>query len=286
MLLMDNNKYNDLFIEDDNEEEYNIETNDNMISSDTESPKEQKVIKKIASIDSNLNQINSKNNIGIYDAATGIDVCVDNNESKKEQKNNNKSILEQAMTPSIPPPSIPQTKNYNNNGWDDDANITIKNWYQILKQQSFIYQHVLDKNKQIADKLSILSIVSSSVLGIFSGFKLWINNIDTFQTISDIILMLLNFVVAMITAMSKRYIDDKKNEKIRLYIEDVDNFVGIISAQVLNSPVYRMNADRFFKINNAKYTQLISNSPNLSITEINEGKQKYIRYKEHCVYNV
>ena len=98
--------------------------------------------------------------------------------------------------------------------------------------------------------------------------------------------MLLNFVVALITAASKRYIDDKRNETIRAYVEEVDIFLGELSAQVLNSPVYRMNADKFFKLNNSKYTKLISSAPNLSLTEIDEGKKEFALYKEHCHYNV
>lgn len=174
----------------------------------------------------------------------------------------------------------------NINGWDSDANITITNWYKTFKQQSFIYQYVLDKNRKIADRLAVTSIISSALLGIFSGFKLWIDNDVIFQTVSNILLMLLNFLVALITASSKRYIDDKRNETIRAYVEEIDIFIGELSAQVLNSPVYRMNADRFFKLNNTKYTKLISSAPNLSISEINEGKQKFSIYKEHCYYNV
>jgi multisubunit Na+/H+ antiporter MnhF subunit len=176
-------------------------------------------------------------------------------------------------------------KNNNSiNGWDKDANLTINNWYKLFRQQSFIYQWVLDRNRKISDRLTVLSIISSSILGIFSGFKLWIDNDSLFQTVSNIILMLLNFVVAMITAVSKRYIDDKRNEVIRVYIEKIDVFIGEISAQVLNSAVYRKNADVFFKQNNNKYTRLITSAPNLSIYEINEGKRKYKLYKEYSNY--
>ena len=166
----------------------------------------------------------------------------------------------------------------NNNGWNENANLTIKNWYKTFRQQSFIYQWVLDRNRRIGDKLSIISVISSSLLGIFSGFKLWIHNDQVFQTTSDVVLMLLNFCVAIITAASKRYIDDVRNEEIRVYVENVDAFLGEIAAQVLKSPVYRMNASDFFNINNEKYTQLITKTPNLSINEINMSKKVYQSY--------
>ncbi len=174
----------------------------------------------------------------------------------------------------------------NINGWDNDANVTAKNWYKIFKQQSFIYQWILDRNRRIGTKLAYISIISSSLLGIFTGFKLWVANDAIFQTVSNILLMLLNFLVALITASSKNYTDDARNEKIRVYIEDVDSFLGEISAQVLKSPVYRMDADEFFKTNNDKYTKLISSAPNLSINEINLGKKQYMIYLKHCDQHV
>ena len=174
-------------------------------------------------------------------------------------------------------------KNDNNNGWDEDANITIKNWYNIFKQQSFIYQLILDRNRLISDRLSVISIISSTSLGLFTGFKLWKENDVIFQTTSNIILMLSNFSVAIMTALSKRYIDDKRNESITQYIEHVDIFLGEISAQLLKSTHYRMIADEFFKINNDKYTSLISSAPNLSISEIEYGKKQYNNYTKHIV---
>ena len=78
--------------------------------------------------------------------------------------------------------------------------------------------------------------------------------------------------------MSKKYIDNQKNETIRTYIEEVDSFWGEISAQLLKSPIYRMNADKFFKLNNDKYTKLISCTPNLSLTDLSQGKAKYKMY--------
>lgn len=168
----------------------------------------------------------------------------------------------------------------NNNGWDDNANSTINNWYNLFKQQSFIYQWVLERNKKISDKLIIAAIISSSVLGIFSGFKLWIKD-DSFTITSDLIIMLSNFSIAFITGYSKSYIDDNRNELIRIYIDEVDELLGEISAQVLSSPIYRSSAHQFFKDHNYKYTKLITYIPNISLYELNESKKKYEEFKKH-----
>jgi hypothetical protein len=170
------------------------------------------------------------------------------------------------------------TKTHNENGWDENAIKTINNWYYTFKELSFVYQWVLDRNRKMSDRLATISVISSSALGIFSAFKLWIDNDALFQTVSNIILMFLNFGVALITSLSKRYVDDQKNETIRTYIEDVDSFLGEIAAQVLKMPIYRMNAEKFFKTNNDKYTKLISSTPNLSLTDMSQGKAKYKMY--------
>lgn len=171
------------------------------------------------------------------------------------------------------------------NGWDDDANTTVNNWYELFKQQSFIYQWVLERNKKVSNKLLMTSIISSSVLGIFSSFKLWVKD-ETFSTVSDLLLMLSNFSIALITGCSKSFIDDKRNDAIQIYIEEVDELLGEISAQVLNSPIYRVNAADFFKDHNYKYTKLITYAPSITIYELNESKKVYEEFKRHLLPNV
>ena len=168
----------------------------------------------------------------------------------------------------------------NHNGWDNDTTNTITKWFMIFKKYSFIYQLVLDNNKSVANKLGITSIIFSSMLGIFSGFKLWVDN-KSFEVYSNIVLMLLNFIVAFITAISKQYIDNNRNDIIKKYIEEVDIFRVEISAELLKPIAYRMHADDFLKLNNDKYTKLISLAPNLSLTEFKKGKKKYKNYLKH-----
>jgi hypothetical protein len=167
------------------------------------------------------------------------------------------------------------------NGWDDDAIKTLDNWYDAFLTQSFVYQFILDRNYKMSNKLNMISVIFSSLLGIFSAFKLWIANDSVFQTISNILLMFSNFTVALITTQSKRFIDDKKNEQIRTYIEQVDAFLGHLAAQYLKSYVYRMDADDFFKTYNDEYTKIITSAPNLSLYEMDLGHSKYSIYKEN-----
>ena len=167
------------------------------------------------------------------------------------------------------------------NGWDDDAIKTLDNWYEAFLTQSFVYQFILDRNYKMSNKLNMISVIFSSLLGIFSAFKLWIANDSIFQTVSNILLMFSNFTVALITTQSKRFIDGKKNEQIRTYIEQVDTFLGHLAAQYLKSYVYRMDADEFFKTYNDEYTKIIISAPNLSLHEMELGHSNYVIYKEN-----
>ena len=161
--------------------------------------------------DEETTQKKHKNNETIT-ATTGLNIT--NTKSIKPTKN----IIRHNSNNSSSDNSSSDSSNNIINGWDDSANNTINNWYHLFKQQSFIYQWVLERNKKISNKLIIASIIASSTLGIFSSFKLWIKN-DTFRTTSDLLLILSNFSIALITGYSKSYIDDKRNDLIRIYID-------------------------------------------------------------------
>ena len=163
------------------------------------------------------------------------------------------------------------------NGWDTDANKTIQNWFNCFKEYRWIYQYILDRNYKISTNLILLSVIGSSTLSVFSGFKMWISLTD-FQNASNIIMLVSNIVIAGVTTMSKRYIDDSRNEKIRLFVEQCDKFIGIIYAQVSLAPIYRIPANIFFRDYCESYTNLMTSVPNLSIDEMELSKKNYLLY--------
>lgn len=175
------------------------------------------------------------------------------------------------------------------NEWDTNAIQTLNNWYATFKELSFCYQYILDRNYKISTALSMISVVSSSTLSIFSGFKLWIQNDMTFQSASDIFMMISNFAVAAITTMSKRYIDDARNEKIKSYVSELDGFMGLICAQITLTPEFRMPATKFFETQMKQYTKLMITMPSISIKEMKIAKQNYENYtnyeKTHSIFS-
>lgn len=285
---------NDLFINESDEFESD-KSNKNLNFSSSDSDKQivnrnkSKTIRK--KIEKNktesdgtnaANGINATNGIAVIDNISSnknldLDDSENSPDSNKANSSDNKSSSSDSAHKNVTSMVEHMLKPNNVNGWDNEANTTIKNWYHTFKQQSFVYQWVLDHNNLMSERLAIASIITSSVLGIFAGFKLWIPD-GVFQTTSDVILVLCNFCVALITAMSRRYGDDKRTDSIRDYVNDIDEFLGEISAQVLKSPIYRMDADEFFKANNDKYTKLIMCAPNMSLDEINQAKKLYQVY--------
>ena len=169
------------------------------------------------------------------------------------------------------------------NGWDKNAVETVRNWRILFKENKYIYEWVLEKNYKISTNLNLISVFSSSVMGCFSAFKLWIQDDKTFQATSDIIMLFSNFLIAAITTSSKRYIDDNRNEKIRNYLEEVSRFLGNITSELIKTAEYRMNADNFIKTQQEIYSKLLINKPNISISELTAAKKAYKYFEESLI---
>ena len=161
------------------------------------------------------------------------------------------------------------------NGYDTIANETLDTMYNKCKFLSFAYQFILDRNFKFSTRLSILSMVSSSLMSIFAGFKLWIGDDKAFQSYSDITMLIANFLIAAATTASKNYIDDKRNDAIRTYVSMVDNFLGILQTQMSFATRYRMPANDFIEKYKDTYGKIISDAPNASIKEIILAKERY-----------
>jgi hypothetical protein len=251
-------------------------SNIDIITDNNESISEDLVSIMSPGSDINYNK-DSLNKTSIINATNGI---ISNNFNSEINDNDNNTI--KLKTIAVNNNTIDNMLNkYDDipiNGWDKDANATISNWYKLFKSQSFVYQYILDRNRKICDWLGILSIITSSFMGVFIALKLWLDNNIIFQITSNIILIIMNFIVALMTGISKRYIDDKRNDELREYINQVDILLGEISAQILLHPIYRNEAKDFFRINNDRYTKLVSSAPNLSILELKWGIKQYEKY--------
>ncbi len=171
----------------------------------------------------------------------------------------------------------------NVNGWDKNAIETVRNWRILFKENKYIYEWILEKNHRISTNLNLISVISSSAMGCFSAFKLWVQDDRMFQATSDIIMLFSNFLIAAITTSSKRYIDDNRNEKIRNYLEEVSRFLGNITSELIKNAEYRMNADKFIRTQQEIYSKLIVNKPSISISELTSAKNAYRDFENSFV---
>jgi uncharacterized protein YukE len=172
----------------------------------------------------------------------------------------------------------------NVNGWDENAVETVRNWRILLKENKYVYAWVLEKNYRISTNLNLISVISSSAMGCFSAFKLWVQDDRTFQATSDIIMLFSNFLIAAITTTSKRYIDDNRNEKIRNYLEEVGRFLGNITSELIKTAEYRMNADKFIRTQQEIYSKLLINKPSITIGELTAAKNAYRDFENSFIH--
>lgn len=221
---------------------------------------------------------------------TELDEVNELSDTKKNKKNNNSKLNKLGCFSSMESNIVANatSENYDKddeilNNWNANNNQTVRNWFNILREYKFIYQSILDKNYKNSIKYNVASIIASSALGFFSAFKLWLQDEVLFQSVSNIIMLFSNFFIAALTHIATRFIDDKRNEKIRIYIESIDNLLGVITAQLSKNSNLRMDAIDFINENNDKYTDILTNKPNLSFDELTEGKLKYKRYQNELL---
>jgi hypothetical protein len=161
------------------------------------------------------------------------------------------------------------------NGYDTKSVEMLKEMKKTCEFLSFSYQFILDRNFKFSTRLSIISMISSSMMSIFAGFKLWLGDDKLFQNYSDLTMLISNFLIAAITTASKNYIDDKRNDAIRNYLSTVDQFLGVLQTQLTFDPKYRMHADEFMQKYKETYGKILSEAPNASIKEIILAKQRF-----------
>ena len=130
----------------------------------------------------------------------------------------------------------------------------------------------------MSNRLHIISVSLSTFLGIFTSLKIWMQSSQTSNLVIDIITALINFLIALITTISKKYIDDKINDSLRIYIHNIDNFLGEITSEYFKMKKYRTRANVFFLKTNSVFTNLLSKAPNISINDMKQGMIEYEKY--------
>lgn len=172
---------------------------------------------------------------------------------------------------------IKNEKINSDNGWNDDSLKTVSKWREFLLEYKFIYEFVLERNLKISGVLVFISITSSAILGILSAIKLWLGNEFHFQVATDLVMLFSNFIVAAVTSFSRK--DDNLNEKIKLYITEIDALNGKINSEMILTTVFRQNGDIFIENNKETITRLCTHSPEISLKIKDKARKAYIEHK-------
>jgi hypothetical protein len=237
---------NNTFSEISSIQKINTITGINIIDNDTDTEDQSQPLYKIKNIETNtiLTESSDKNN----KISTSDDISINDDNSDDD------------------------------NGWDKEADKILEGWHKQLKLLSFIYQWILDNNLKMSNRLHIFSVSLSTFLGIFTSLKIWMQSSQASGLVIDIITALINFFIALITTISKKYIDDKINDSLRIYIHNIDNFLGEITSEYFKMKKYRTRANVFFLKNNSVFTNLLSKAPNISINDMKQGMIEYDKY--------
>lgn len=244
----------------------------------------------------NQNRISSSDSTSSFNSNKKVNILNNNNHIKKKpskiifkKKNSNNS--ESNINNELQYDKMYDSNNKNKilkfNNLNNSKNITneiINNWYILFQKYKFYYQLILDKNAKFFNYLTLLSIFLTTILGLFSAFKMSVNTNDNpsvninFQKSGTAVSMVIEFIIAFIIAYSKRYNNSDRIRHIEQYIFNLNIFIGEIHAQLLNYNLYKNNNNKFIKLHINKYTKLIIKKPILSISETEYCEKEYKKH--------
>jgi hypothetical protein len=163
--------------------------------------------------------------------------------------------------------------------WDESSIYTVKYWIKKLDAMDIIYRYILEKSMKMSNRVNLISTVSSFVLGILSAFKLAFSD-DVFSTVSDVILMIFNFIIAIMSITAKKYLDNSRTDNIQLYLSGLNQFKISLIFELSNINK-TMNGRDFISANQEQYIDIIDISkPELSLSEEKEAKQYYMKIRK------
>lgn len=186
----------------------------------------------------------------------------------------------------------PRTAQLNNN-WNDQNEITLRNWKTSLVQSLFIYQFILDKTQKRLNGIlftveilgglsSLISTISATILSVNKGLNSIVNNspIDYIALALTICVAILSVTVTVITRIIKIYKWDTTISTYSVFISNMDNIYTLIAVELTKPTNLRTDANVFINTVSSTYSDLIKNSPNIDIDEEEEATSQYAKYIE------
>ena len=165
------------------------------------------------------------------------------------------------------------------NNWSDKNENVVKQWKIASVKSSFIYDTLLEHNKNRSENLSIVALCISALSSLFSVSQFGITNENSIVAIVfKILLVVCTIIVTIIQGIIRIKGYDKVAEELTGYIQKMDNFIGKVSSQLLLPTSIREDAVEFIKKENKDYTDLMTNAPSISPSDLKNANQRYVEF--------
>ena len=211
-----------------------------------------------------------------------IIINVDDKHSKSNNKSNNKSRESND--------EIIVKKDNNikiSNGWTSQNTQTLRAWKTSLAKASFIYEYVLEEDRNRLNKILILSLIISTLSTVISGISTIALTVGddkpeykTTALVINSILILLGALTTALTGTIKIYKLDDIVASISSYIVKIDQIYSEVANQLVLPDALREDAITFIKKESENYLNLIKQSPNIESSKEHEAVKKYNEFLE------
>lgn len=166
------------------------------------------------------------------------------------------------------------------NHWTVKNRKTVINWRDDLTQIGFAYDYVISKYRKREKKYSIWLFIISTVMTTvsLSQFNTSEEEDKVLSTIFKIGFAVLSFIATLLSGIQKINNYSKLIEDFRTYVNDLENFVTILSSELMLPDNLRKDALEFILLHRSTFQKMLSNNPDVDDVHYKEGIDQYLDY--------
>lgn len=221
-----------------------------------------------------------------------MDTIITVNDKKSKSNNSNHKSMESNDDKSSNKDNTDNNNIKISNGWTAQNNQTLRAWKTSLAKASFIYEYVLEEDRNQLNKILICSLIISTLSTVISGISTIALTVGddkpeykTTALVINSILILLGALTTALTGAIKIYKLDDIVASISSYIVKIDQIYSEIANQLVLPDALRENAITFIKKESENYLNLIKQSPNIESSKEREAIKKYNEFLEDDCLN-
>ena len=173
------------------------------------------------------------------------------------------------------------------NNWTPQNTQTLRAWKTSLSKASFIYEYVLEGDRNRLNRILIYSLIISTLSTVISGISTIALTVGddrpaykTTALVINALLILLGALTTALTGAIKIYKLDDIVASITSYIVKIDQIYSEIANQLVLPESLREDAVTFIKKQSENYLNLIKQSPDIESSKEHEAVKKYNEFLE------